>query len=163
MENKPVSNQDTLKKETEPAAPPGGDHITVNGSVGSVAVIGRGSIQIDNYAGGDMTINGVVAKNAGEFADLLGELQALIHKAQESGELDESATQSVMDNIQSAVEMAKSGQKSLKSKIIQKLQTVSDIIDAAVDTFTADGKVASTLFRTLPFLALLIKLAARIF
>lgn len=165
MNTKPDSNLEPEKRETGPPDPPaGGDHIVIYGDVGPGANVGRGSARSDYNAGRDLIINGVVAETPDQFADLLAELHGLIQEAQQAGELDEPTAQDVLSSLESATDMIRQETKPVKSKLIKKLQYVADVIDAAVDVFdTQAGGVAKFLLRALPFAALLVKLASRIF
>lgn len=121
-------------------------------------------MQGDYFVGRDLTINGSGAGNHNQFANLLADLSKLIEEARTAGELDEKATKDVLDSITAAADLAKKDDKPPKGKLIAKLQYVADVLDAAVDTFATEvGGVAKTLLRALPIVALLIKLASRIF
>lgn len=160
MTLQPNPNPDDQKREVPPA---GGDHNVVHGSVGPGSVVGRGSVHAQNIAQGDIIIEGDHTDTHAQFAGLLDELEDLIKEAQKAGELDDKRAKEAIDNLETASEMIREEKEPPKSKIMEKLQYVTDVIDAAVDTFSDSQGPAKILLKALPVAALLIKLAARIF
>ncbi len=169
MQDQPNSNQTNSQKETtEPPQPPSGvgDHIVITGNIGPGANIGRGSARSTNIAGNDLVINnGAVAPaNQAQFTDLLSDLRELIVQAQEKGELDEMLARQAVEQLETAADMVKKDKKPDKPILVKKLEAVAEMIQAAVEVFTAgEGGIATILVKALPIAFLLVKLAARLF
>ncbi len=158
MENKPDPNPDAPKREM------GGDHIVITGNIGPGAVIGSGSVQADYIAGNDLIINGTVAETPERFSDLLTDLRSIVAQAKEAGELGEQVAQQIIDNIDEAAEIVKTNpEKPPKSALVKRLESVADMLDAAVDVINVDGGVAKILLKAAPIAALLVKIALRFF
>ena len=164
MDNKPDLNSSAPKKEAESGQHPvGGDRIEIHGNVGPGASVGRGAVYADQIAGHDLIVSGVLTGDQSQFGDLLTELKALLLQAQEAGELDEPVADQAITELDAAVDLIKQESKLDRQNLIKKLKAVTDLIDAAVDTFSAEGGVAKVLLRALPIAALLLKLAVRFF
>lgn len=164
MESQPNPSSIDEKRETNTErSPVGGDHIVIHGNVGPGANVGKGSVRADQIAGHDLIVNGVLANGQNQFGDLLTELRNLLVEAKEAGELDDQMAQEAISNVEAAVELVTGEKTPAKPTLIKKLETVVDLIDAAVDTFGAEGGVAKILLRALPIAALLVKLALRFF
>lgn len=165
MQDQPNSNQTSSQKDVD--APPGGsgDHIVVAGNVGPGASIGRGSVRSTYIAGNDLTINnGAFAQGQTQFTDLLADLKELLMEAKEKGELDGTLAKQAVEQLEAAADMVKKDKKPDKPILIKKLEAVSDMIQAAVEMFTAgEGGIATILVKALPIAAILVKLAMRIF
>lgn len=169
MQDQPNSNQASSQKETtEPPQPPsgGGDHIVITGSIGPGVSIGRGSVRSTNIAGHDLILNNgaAVPANQAQFTDLLADLKELIVQAKEKGELDEMLAKQAVEQLETAAEMVKKDKKPDKPILVKKLEAVAEMIQAAVEMFTAgDGGIATILVKALPIAFLLVKLAMRLF
>lgn len=155
-----------LPDDGEEDTPPqgnGGDNIVVHGDVKVGGVVGRGSVQAENIAGRDIFVGAKQKRAAREFAELMVELKSLIVEAHKSGELDEKIARKALKNLSETAQMVSSDDAPPKSQILRRLQYVQDILDMAVDLFSADSGPAQTLLRALPVVSMLIKLASRIF
>ncbi len=165
MQDQPNSNQTGPQKDA--VAPPtgGGDHIVITGNVGPGVNIGRGSSRSTHIAGHDLIINnGVVAADQAQFSDLLADLKELIVQAKEKGELDDTLAKQAVEQLETAAAMVKKDKKPDKPILLKKLEAVAEMIQAAVEVFTAgDGGIATILVKALPIAFLLVKLAARLF
>jgi hypothetical protein len=158
MDNKPDPNLDTPKREIV------GDHIVITGNVGPGASIGRGSVQADYIAGRDLIVNGEMAEAPARFGDLLADLRAIVTQAKEAGELGEQVAKQILDNIDEATEIVKSNpEKPPKGPLIKRLESIADMLDAAVDVISVDGGIAKILLKAMPIAALLVKIAIRFF
>ena len=158
MENKPDPNPEAPKREM------GGDHIVITGNVGPGAVIGSGSVQADYFAGRDLIVNGVKAESPDRFNDLLSDLRTIVTQAKEAGELGEQVAQQILDNIDEATEIVETNpEKPPKGPLVKRLESVADMLDAAVDVINVDGGVAKILLKAMPIAALLVKIAIRFF
>ncbi len=164
MQYKPNPNPDAQKREIQPApAPAGGDSISVQGNVGPGSVVGRGSVTASNIAGGDLISNSGTVGSAEEFADLIAQLRDMLAQARDKGEMDAQTASQAMQQLQSAQELVKQTPKAPKPEIVKKLEAVTTIIDAAVDTLTNQGSVATILIKALPIAVMLVRLATRLF
>jgi hypothetical protein len=164
MNDKSNPNLTEPKREVPSEQPSvGGDHIVIHGNVGPGASVGKGAVYADQIAGNDLIVNGVLAGDQSQFGDLLTALKEMLLQAKETGELNEPAATEAITNLDEAVEMIKQEAKPDRQNLIRRLKAVTDLIDAAVDTFSADGGVAKVLLRALPMAALLVKLAVRFF
>lgn len=165
MDNKPDTNHAERKRETtDKPATVGGDYIVISGSVGPAAVVGRGTLQANHIAGGDLTVNGTtITEGERQFADLLAELKELLIRARESGELSDSIAEQAISNLDSAAELVEKEKKPPKSKLLEKLSTAADVLEKAIDVLTPDQGPAKYLLQALPILAMLIQLATRLF
>ncbi len=169
MTDKPDSNPNNPNtfpsKNEAPVFPqPGGDSFVVYGSVGPGAVVGRGSVNADQIAGGDLIVNGaVVDGNQGQFADLLEQVKDLLLQAKAAGELSPPKADEVIKELEAAKELVQQEKKPPKETLIQKLRHVAEVIDDALESFDQSRTPAAVLLKALPFMALLIKLAAQIF
>lgn len=169
MENKPEANEtaDGPLPRVERAA--GGDSFVIQGGVGPGANIGRGFVQADLIAGGDITMQPGAGEAAAteqhvKFSALLTDLQELIKQAKEAGEMDLGKAEEVLKTLSEAAEIAgEPSKKPPKNIILEKLSFVSDMLDSAVDMITPDSGPAKILLRAMPLAALLIKIAIRIF
>jgi hypothetical protein len=90
-------------------------------------------------------------------------LRDLIIQAYKNGELPEKVARKTLSHLKETAELVTKEEKPPKSRIIQKLQYIADVLDAAVDMISSQGNVASVLIRAAPIAALLIKIATRIF
>ncbi|MBN1310857.1 MAG: hypothetical protein JXB30_05495 [Anaerolineae bacterium] len=165
MQDQPNSNPTTPQKDTAASSSVGGDHIVITGNVGPGVNIGRGSATFQNIAGNDLiTNNGVIADGQTQFTELLDDLKEMILQAKEKGELDGVLAKQAVEQLETAGEMVKKEKKAAKPLLIKKLEAVAELIEAAVEVFTAgDGGVATVLVKALPIAYMLVKLAARIF
>jgi hypothetical protein len=165
MQDQPNSNQTSSQKDADVPSAGGGDHIVITGNIGAGSNIGRGSLRATHIAGNDLIINnGVVAGGQTQFADLLADLKELIVQAKEKGELDDTLAKQAVEQLETAAEMVKKDQKPDKPILIKKLEAVADMIQAAVEMFTAgEGGIATVLVKALPIAAILVKLAMRLF
>ena len=165
MQDQPNSNQTSSQKDADAPPAGGGDHIVVTGNVGPGASIGRGSVRSTYIAGNDLTVNnGAFAQGQTQFTDLLADLKELIVEAKEKGELDSTLAKQAVEQLEAAADMVKKDKKPDKPILIKKLEAVSDMIQAAVEMFTAgEGGIATILVKALPIAAILVKLAMRIF
>lgn len=167
MDDKPASNNPSSfpSKNEVPVFPqPGGDSFVVYGNVGPGAVVGRGSVNADQIAGGDLIINGaVVSENQGQFADLLEQVKDLILQAKAAGEMSDPLAQEAIEELESAKEIVKQDKNPPKETLIKKLRRVAETIDNALEALDDSKTPAAMLVKALPFVALLIRLAAQIF
>jgi hypothetical protein len=163
MQDQP--NPSVPPKDAVPPSSVGGDSIVITGNVGAGANIGRGSSQSTYIAGNDLIINnGVVAEGQTQFTDLLSDLKEMILQAREKGELDDILAKQAVEQLDTAAEMVKKEKKTDKPVLIKKLEAVADMIEAAVEMFTAgDGGIATVLVKALPIAIMLVKLATRMF
>jgi hypothetical protein len=151
MDNKPDPNLDTPKREIV------GDHIVITGNVGP-------GVQADYIAGRDLIVNGEMAEAPARFGDLLADLRAIVTQAKEAGELGEQVAKQILDNIDEATEIVKSNpEKPPKGPLIKRLESIADMLDAAVDVISVDGGIAKILLKAMPIAALLVKIAIRFF
>jgi hypothetical protein len=141
----------------------GGDDIDVSGDLSGIIVIGRGRIQANNMAGGDMYLSPEKKRDARAFADLMVDLKSLLVEAHKAGELDEKIARKALKNLSETAQMVTDEEKPPKSQILRRLQYIQDILDMAVDLFSAEGGPAQTLLKALPIVSMLIKIASRIF
>ena len=173
MLDKPNPNSTEPKREIPPTPEPrvgspgasvGGDHIIIQGNVGPGASVGSGSVNADYIVQGDLTINnnGAVANTPERFAEMLGELHAMLEQAREKGELDPALAREALENVEAATTLIKTEKKPPKPELIKKLEAVAKMIDAAVEMLTGDG-VGSILVKALPIAVALIKLATHLF
>jgi hypothetical protein len=137
----------------------------ITGNIGPGSNIGRGSARSNNIAGNDLVINnGTFAEGQTQFSDLLADLRELIVQAKEKGELDGTLAKQAVEQLETAAEMVKKDKKPDKPILIKKLEAVAEMIQAAVEVFTAgDGGIATILVKALPIAFLLVKLATRLF
>jgi hypothetical protein len=165
MQDQPNSNQTSSQKDAAAPSAGSGDHIVVTGNIGPGASIGRGSVRSTYIAGNDLTVNnGKVAEGQTQFTDLLADLKELIMQAKEKGELDGMLAKQAVEQLETAAEMVKKDKKPDKPILIKKLEAVADMIQAAVEMFTAgEGGIATILIKALPIAAILVKLATRLF
>lgn len=165
MENKPNPNIIPPKREMPPSPPVvGGDHIVIQGDVGAGANVGRGSVQNDYLAQGDIVINnGILADGQNQFVNMLGDLKTLLRQAQEKGELDAPLAKEAIDNLDGTTEIIEKEKKPPKPEIIKRLESVANLIGAALDMLTQEGTVGSILLKALPIAVTLIKIATKIF
>jgi 2-oxoglutarate dehydrogenase complex dehydrogenase (E1) component-like enzyme len=141
---------------------PDNDIIIINGDVGTGASI-KGSVNANNIAGGNIIISGNTVGTQEQFASLLKDLQALIDQAKAAGELDDAAAQSANTDLEEATTAIESEDKPPKRFLMEKLESVSNTLSAAAEALTVSGKVAKILIKAIPFVALLIRLAERLF
>ena len=141
---------------------PDNDIIIINGNVGPGASI-KGSVNANNIAGGNIIISGNTVGTQEQFASLLKDLQALIDQAKAAGELDDAAAQSANTDLEEAATAIESEDKPPKRFLMEKLESVSNTLSAAAEALTVSGKVAKILIKAIPFVALLIRLAERLF
>jgi hypothetical protein len=165
MQDKPNPNLDEQKREI-PTPPPsvGGDYIVVQGNIGPGASIGRGSVNAQNFAAGDMNItqSEVSTNDPARFAELLFELKGLLTQARQTG-LDPKLVEEAIKKIDETEILVKEQQPPPKNEILKKLQGVADMINNAMEVFNDDTSVAAALLKALPVAVLLVKLAARLF
>jgi hypothetical protein len=143
----------------------GGDHNVVHGNVGPGAVVGRGTVHGTHFAGHDLIIQQGSSSTDEEtqFSDLLVELKELIVKARESGEIGVTAAQQVISDIEQASDLVKKDKKPPKGRLVQKLSSVSSVLEAAVEVVVPDESKAEFLLRAVSIAAVLIRLAMRLF
>lgn len=166
MQNQPNSNPMKPPEEAEqkPLAI-AGDYNVVYGSVGPAVVVGRGTVRAEHIAGND--INSLNDKappeQAKQFAELMVKLKDLIVEAHRSGELPEKVARKTLKSLAETAEIVSKEHKPPKTQIVRRLEYVADVLDMAVDLFSANGGVAKVLLQAMPIVALLIKIASRIF
>lgn len=151
--------------DEDESAPPQnnrGGGVNITGNLNGINVIGS-NVQANNMAGRDLHMNPQQRREAGEFADLMVELKALIVEAHKSGELDEKIARKALKNLSETAQMVTEEETPPKSQILRRLQYIQDILDMAVDLFSADSGPAQTLLKALPVINMLIKIASRIF
>ena len=142
----------------------GGDNIVVHGNIGPGAVVGSGSVNGTNFAGNDLVIQqGGSTDEQTQFSDLLSELKELIVKARESGEIGMTAAQQVLTDIEQATDLVKKDKKPSKGRLVQKLSSVSSVLEAAAEVFVPDESKAEFLLRAVSIASVLIRLAMRLF
>jgi hypothetical protein len=165
MDIKPDPNPDDEKAEIVSGGNfIGGDYISITGNTGPASTTGRGSTTSHYVAGQDMVLNGKASGEEADFGDLLARLNVLTIEAYKSGELNEQAARKIVTSLKEAAKLAsQDGNKAPRSEIMQKLQYVADVLEAAVDFLSSSGGVAKVLLQALPIAALLIKVATRIF
>jgi hypothetical protein len=164
MTDKPDSNLPDSKEKTEyPSGYVGGDQNIIGGDVGMGANVGSGSVNTDYIVGGDLIFNGKLTDSKSEFAETMVKLRDLIIQAYKNGELPEKVARKTIAQLKETAELVTKEDKPPKSRILQKLQYVADVLDAAVDMISSQGNIATTLVRAAPIAALLIKIAARVF
>jgi hypothetical protein len=165
MQDQPNSNQTSSQKDAAVPSAGGGDHIVITGNIGPGSNIGSGSVRSTYIAGNDLTINnGTFAQGQTQFSDLLADLKELIVQAKEKGELDATLAKQAVDQLETAAEMVGKDKKPDKPILLKKLEAVAEMIQAAVEVFTAgEGGIATILVKALPIAFLLVKLAARLF
>ncbi|NDJ54986.1 MAG: hypothetical protein GYB68_18085 [Chloroflexi bacterium] len=170
MEDQPDSNPSQDSNDPErlrPGRGVGGDQYVVYGDVRAGGVVGSGSVTGQNF-GETITIHQDSGGDGGdpavEFTNLLSELRELISRAKEAGELTPDVAEQIIDNLGAAEKIAKQADDRPKGAVAKRLETVADMIDAAVDTFAGQsGQMARMLLSALPVVALLVKLAVRYF
>jgi ERCC4-type nuclease len=138
------------------------DIIIIEGDVGTGATI-KGTITANNIAGGNIVISDNTVNSPEQFASLLKELQTLIEQAKTAGELDHDAAQRANAELQEATAAIENEERPLRRFVMEKLESVSETLNAAAEALTMGGKVARILIKAIPFVALLIRLAERVF
>jgi hypothetical protein len=142
----------------------GGDNIVVHGNVGPGTVVGSGSVNGANFAGNDLVIQqGGSTDEQTQFSDLLSELKELIVKARESGEIGATTAQQVISDLEQATDLVKKDKKPSKGRLVQKLSSVSSVLEAAAEVFIPDESKAEFLLRAVSIASVLIRLAMRLF
>ncbi len=164
MDDKPDSNLSDPEDDAERRAyTVGGDYNVVGGSV-TGGVVGRGSARVGYIAGNDINLGrSTPAEQAREFSELMVKLKDLIVEAHKSGELSEPIARKALTNLSEAAQMVTKGPKPSKRQVVRRLEYVADVLDMAVDLFTANGGIARVLLQASPVVALLIKIASRLF
>jgi hypothetical protein len=168
MDNQPNPNRNLPQKEDDrgnKSVTIGGDHIIVHGNIGPGVVLGGGTVNGTNFAGNDLIINEGASSSTEQtqFSDLLAELKELIIKARETGEIGVSAAQQVITDIEQASDLVKREKKPPKGRLVQKLSSVSSVLEAAVEVIIPDESNAEFLLRAVSIAAVLIRLAMRVF
>jgi hypothetical protein len=167
MDEQPNPNRNSPQKEDgrgNKSVTIGGDYNVAHGNVGPGSVVGRGTVNGTHFVGNDLIIQqGSSSDEQTRFADLLTELQELIVKARESGEIDAAAAQQVISNIEQASDLVKKEKKPPKGKLVAKLSSASSILEAAAEVFIPDESKAGFLLRAVSIAAVLIQLAMRLF
>lgn len=138
------------------------DIIIINGDVGNGANI-KSTISANNIAGGNIIISGNTVGTQEQFASLLKDLQTLVEQAKAAGELDDAAAQQANTALEEATNAVESEGKPPKRFLMEKLESVSETLNAAAESLTIGGKVAKVLIKAIPFIALMIRLAERLF
>jgi hypothetical protein len=138
------------------------DIIIIDGDLGTGANI-KGTINANNIAGGNIVISGNTVGAQDQFVSLLKDLQALIDQAKTAGELDEPAAQQANAALEEAAAAVENEEKPPKRYLIEKLESVSDTLNSAAEALTIGGKVGKILIKAIPFVALMIRLAERLF
>jgi hypothetical protein len=142
----------------------GGDNIVVHGNNATGNVYGSGSVNGTNFAGHDLIIQqGSSTDEQTQFSDLLSELKELIVKARESGELGATTAQQVISDLEQATDLVKKDKKPSKGRLVQKLSSVSSVLEAAAEVFIPDESKAEFLLRAVSIASVLIRLAMRLF
>ncbi|HOA22632.1 MAG TPA: hypothetical protein PK801_03065 [Aggregatilineales bacterium] len=163
MDNQPDTNlTDRDRNNEHTGSRVGGDQNIVYGNV-TGGVVGRGTVNATNIAGGDVNNGAREAAMPREFADLVSELEQLIVEARDAGEMPKPVAEKALSNLSEAVAIIKKEEKPPKNEIMRRLQYVADVIDAIVDMVTEAGGAAGILLKALPVINLLIKTAGRIF
>lgn len=143
----------------------GGDNIVVHGNIGPGTVVGSGSATFEGpVAGNDLVIQqGSATDEQTQFSDLLSELKELIVKARESGEIGATTAQQVIADLEQATDLVKKDKKPSKGRLVQKLSSVSSVLEAAAEVFIPDESKAEFLLRAVSIASVLIRLAMRLF
>lgn len=175
MNDKPNSNQSKPPEETLPhnpdvssSTPPsgvGGDHIVIGGNVGPVSNVGRGAVRVDQFAGHDLIIhNGLPREEAeAQFGEEIAKLRSLIVKAFKAGELNERTARKALSHLEETAKLIAQEDRPPKIEIVQRLQRIADVLEAAAEIMEEKGGVAKVLLQALPIAALLIRLAMQLF
>lgn len=123
------------------------------------SAIGEGSVQAQNIAGGNITINYNEPQNRDEFAKQLAQLEALLKEAIANGEIkDNTAVEDVQDAIEEVKKPAPSSRR-LKNR----LEDVQEVVEGAGGVIDAARKAGSAIIKAMPIVAGLIKVAQNLF
>jgi len=147
-------------EDAEPAAAPAnpvqsGSTYNFYGPVTGSA-IGESSVQAQNIAGGNITINYSEPKDKSEFADQLKQLEALLKQAIANGEIkDERDAETAVSDIQDAIEEVTHDQPRA-SRITRRLEDVKEIIESA-------SKTGAAALKAVPIISGLIKVVSTLF
>lgn len=160
MADKPDSNINSGSREPLP----GGDHIHIEQISSAVVNIGRGSVTTGPVAQGDMSLySPVPAPQAPddhtEFAARMEELRAAIQRAREEGQLSPEMADEALKNLDEAAEAVANGEGA-REPLLRSLGFVGDILDTASNLL---GPATGAISTAVPVLALLVKVASRLF
>ena len=93
---------------------------------------------------------------------MLGELRAMLEKAQQAGELEDEAATTAIENVQAAADMASQPSPPKKS-LLRRLQDVGQLLDAAAKAIESAGGVATVVQEAIPMVALLLDVVNLLF
>lgn len=120
------------------------------------SAIGESSVQAQNIAGGNMTINYSEPKNKSEFADQLKQLEALLKQAIANGEIeDERDAETAVADVQAAIEEVKHDNPR-PSRLARYLEGAKEVIESA-------SKTGVAVLKAVPVISGLIKVVSNIF
>ncbi|GEM_PF-1776453 len=168
MESKPSSNQSdpnpTLPRNGIPTSPqPAGDSIVIYGNVGPGTVVGRGTVNAEQIAGGDIILGATTVDKRRSFVEMLDALKEMIEQARQAGELTAKVADGVVKDLESAKELVEKDQTPPKQSLIEKLRSVAQALDRAFEELENSRSPVAILIKAVPFVALLIRLASQIF
>ena len=143
----------------------GGDTYNIGGQgstihIGPGGVIGRGQVNAENIAAGDIVIHAAAGSGKHSFVDLLAELKGMIITASEKGELPEAVATEVIGELDSAEEMLATGKAPAREGLLGKLENVVETIENVVDLVEEKGGI---LVKALPFAIMLLRVAGDLF
>ncbi|MCA9920274.1 MAG: hypothetical protein KC445_20100, partial [Anaerolineales bacterium] len=120
------------------------------------SAIGESSVQAQNIAGGNITINYSEPKDKAEFADQLKQLEALLKQAIANGEIkDARDAETAVEDIQNAIEEVKHDEPR-PSRITRYLEGAKEVIESA-------SKTGVAVLKAVPVISGLIKVVSTIF
>lgn len=128
------------------------------------SAIGKGSVQAENIAGGDITIhNYAEPTNKAEFAEQLEQVESLLKQAIANGEIkDDRDAKTAVEDIHDAIAEVKHGQPR-SSRIGRRLEDVREILEIAGGIANTARKAGSAAIKALPIISGLIKTVQVIF
>jgi len=129
---------------TSQPAPEAGTTINIHGNVIG-GVVGGGTVNAENIAGGDITIE--APQSLDEFKARLAELERLVQEAIAAGEIpDADDAETTIDDLERAEKEANKAEPRA-SRISQRLKAVKDILEDSTGVVTAAGKAATAVVK----------------
>ncbi len=120
------------------------------------SAIGEGSVQAQNIAGGDITINYNEPQNRDEFAKQLVQLEALLKEAIANGEIkDKRDAETAVEDVQDIVDEIQHSQPRA-NRIGRRLEEIKEILEGA-------GQASAAAIKAIPIIAGLIKVVTNLF
>lgn len=141
-----------------PPAAGGGTTIYVQGNMIGSAFDGS-TVNAQNIAGGNITINYNEPQNRDEFAKQLAQLEALLKEAIANGEIKDD---SAVEDVQDAIEEVKKPEPSSR-RLKNRLEDVQEVVEGAGGVIDAARKAGSAVIKAMPIVAGLIKVAQNLF